>query len=125
LTPGVRADLVQVDEKHLVLLAFDEGGHLAGGARAVRHADAWSTADIAVTVGDDYQRNGLGTKLLRLLGQEAVGAGIDRMTGHVLVDNAGGRNLLIRNGAMVRFDEPGVLAFEIPLARVAPTVAAA
>jgi hypothetical protein len=42
-----------------------------------------------------------------------------------MVDNVPGRTMLVRNGAMVRFDEPGVLAFEILLARVAPTVVAA
>jgi ribosomal protein S18 acetylase RimI-like enzyme len=126
LAPAVRADLVAVDEKHLVLLAFDDAGNLVAGARAVRHADAWSTADIAITVGDAHQRLGIGTKLLRLLAQQAMAAGIDRLVGHVLVDNSGGRNLLIRNGAMVSFSEPGVLWFEIPLERFrTPTVIAA
>jgi acetyltransferase len=125
LTPAVRADLVAVDDKHLVLLAFDDAGRLVGGARAVRHSEAWSTADIAVTVADADHGQGIGTKLLRLLGEEAVAAGIDRLHGHVMVDNVPGRTMLVRNGAMVRFDEPGVLAFEIPLARFAPTVVAA
>jgi hypothetical protein len=127
LTPGVRADLVRVDDNRIVLLAFDGDGRLVGGARAVRHRDDPATADVAITVGDRHQRLGLGSKLLRLLGQAALGAGIDRLAGHVLVDNPGGRGLLIANGAMVSFFEPGVLAFEIPLGRhrrVTPQVAA-
>ena len=128
LTPDVAADLVRVDpQTRIVLLAFDEDGHLAGGARAVRHRDDPATADVAVTVGDDYQRRGLGSKLLKLLGRAALDAGIDRLAGHVLIDNPGGRGLLIANGAVCRLDEPGVLAFEIPLGRhrtVAPAIAA-
>ena len=80
-----------------------------------------------MTVADDYQRRGLGSKLLKLVGKAALEVGIDRLAGHVLVDNPGGRALLIANGAMVSFAEPGVLAFEIPLGRrrtVTPEVAA-
>lgn len=127
LSPAVRDDLVRVDERHLVLLAFDDHGHLVGGARAVRHRNDVNTADVAITVGDAYQRLGIGSKLLKLLGTEALAVGIDRLAGHVLVDNPGGRGLLIANGAMVDFAEPGVLAFEIPLGRhrrVTPAVAA-
>jgi GNAT superfamily N-acetyltransferase len=128
LTAGVAADLVRVDdERRVVLLAFDDHDRLAGEARAVRHADDPATADVAVTVADEYQRRGLGSKLLKLVGKASLDVGIDRLAGHVLVDNPGGRALLIANGAMVNFYEPGVLAFEIPLGRhrtVSPAVAA-
>jgi GNAT superfamily N-acetyltransferase len=127
LAPAVRKDLVEVDDRHIVLLAFAANGQLVGGARAVRHRDDPTTADVAVTVGDGYQRRGLGSRLLKLLGAEALANGIDRLAGHVLVDNPGARGLLIANGAMATFAEPGVLAFEIPLGRhrtVTPAVAA-
>lgn len=127
ITPGVAEDLVRIDPaSRIVLLAFDPDGHLAGGARAVRHQADPATADVAITVGDAYQRRGLGSKLLKLLGAAALEEGIDRLAGHVLVDNPGGRGLLIANGAVCRLDEPGVLAFEIPLGRyrtVSPTMA--
>jgi GNAT superfamily N-acetyltransferase len=126
LTPAVAEDLTAVDDQHLVLLAFDAEGRLLGGARATRHRDDPSTADLAVTVGDDHQRKGLGTKLLRLLRTEAKRAGIERLAGHVLLDNAAGQALLVGAHAACWFDEPGVLAFEIPLGRrtVAPEIAA-
>ena len=127
LSPGVRADLVAVGDDRIVLLAFDGDGALVGEARAIRHRDDHATADIAVTVGDDHQHRGIGSKLLRLLGREARAVGIDRLAGHVLVDNPGARAMLIRNGAVASFAEPGVLAFEIPLGRhrrVTPAVAA-
>ena len=126
LAPGVAADLTQVDGEHLVLLAFDGDGRLIGGARATRHRDEPSVADVAVTVGDAHQRRGLGTKLLRLLRAEAKAAGLERLAGHVLTDNVAAHALLVRSGAASWLAEPGVLGFEIPLGRrtVAPHVAA-
>jgi RimJ/RimL family protein N-acetyltransferase len=126
LTPGVAADLTAVDERHVVLLAFDSSGRLVGGARANRHRDDPATAELAVTVGDAHQGRGLGTKLLRLLRTEAKRAGIDRLTGHVLLDNAAGQALLVATHAACWIDEPGVMGFEIPLGRrtVAPEIAA-
>ena len=126
LTPGVAADLTAVDERHLVLLAFDSTGRLVGGARANRHRDDPATAEVAVTVGDSHQGRGLGTKLLRLLRTEAKSFGIDLLTGHVLLDNAAGQALLVASHAVCWIDEPGVMGFEIPLGRrtVAPEIAA-
>jgi protein lysine acetyltransferase len=127
LVPSVAADLTLVDADHLVLLAFGGGGgHLIGGARATRHAEDPTVADVAVTVGDPYQRQGLGAKLLRLLRSDAKAAGIDRLAGHVLVDNAAAQALLVRSHASCWISEPGVIAFEIPLGRrtVSPEVAA-
>jgi GNAT superfamily N-acetyltransferase len=126
LAPATAADLTKVDGEHLVLLAFDAGDRLVGGARATRHRDDRSVAEVAVTVGDPLQRRGLGTKLLRALRADAATAGIERLAGHVLIDDAAGQALLVSGHAAVWFDEPGVLGFEIPLGRrtVAPAVAA-
>lgn len=118
ITPDVEHELVRVDHHdRIVLLAFDEHGHLAGGARAIRDRHDASAAEVAVTVGDPYQRRGLGSRLLRHLGGVAWAQGIDHLVGHVLVENVAARTLLVRHGAICRLDEPGVLAFAIPLDR--------
>lgn len=118
ITPEVAADLVRVDHHdRIVLLAFDEAGRIAGGARAIRDRHDPTAGELALTVGDAYQRRGLGARLLRHLGGVAWNAGIDHLTGYVLIDNVAARTLLIRNGAVCRLDEPGVLAFAIPLDR--------
>lgn len=118
ITPDVEEQLVRVDHHdRIVLLAFDEAGHLAGGARAIRDRFDPSSAEVAVTVGDPYQQRGLGSRLLRHLGGVAWAQGIDHLVGHVLVENVAARTLLVRHGAMCRLDEPGVLAFAIPLDR--------
>jgi protein lysine acetyltransferase len=119
ISRAILDDLVIADDpRRIVLLAFDgRNGRLAGGARAVRLSDDALTADVAVTVGDHYQRRGLGTRLLRELGHAAREQGIERFTGHVLMDNTAARALLKSAGAVYAFDEPGILAFEIPVAR--------
>jgi GNAT superfamily N-acetyltransferase len=126
LTPGVAADLVRLDERRVVLLALDPGGNVVGEARAVRRRDDPDTAEVAVTVTDDHQRRGLGAKLLQQLRTEARRVGIDRLTGHVLLDNAAGQALLVRSRAVCWISEPGVMAFEIPLGRrtASPAIAA-
>jgi RimJ/RimL family protein N-acetyltransferase len=119
LTPGVVADLVRIDPGHrIVLLAFDAAtGALAGGARAVRHRDDPSVADVAVTVGAAHRRRGVGGALLRRLRRAALAEGIERFDGHVLIENVAARALLAGAGAVCTFDEPGVLRFEIRLRR--------
>ena len=117
ITPDVEAELVRVDPDHIVLLAFDDAGHLAGGARAIRDPRDPTAAELAVTVGDRYQGRGLASRLLRLLTGLARDAGVHHLTGYVQVENAAARSLLIRYGAVCRFDEPGILAFAIPLDR--------
>ena len=117
LSPELLDDLTAVDPaKRLVLLAFTtDDGRLAGGARAVRLSDP-ATADVAITIGDDMQHRGLGTALLRELRRAARTQGIDRLTGHVLVENEPGKRMLRSAGAHLVFDEPGVLRFDLPSA---------
>ena len=127
LTPAVAADLVAVDDQHLVLLAFDSDGRLVGGARATRHRDDPATADVAITVGDAHQRQGLGTKLLRFAACRCQGRR------HRPLRRPRAARQRRRSGARWSaahaacwFAEPGVLGFEIPLGRrtVAPAIAA-
>lgn len=94
----------------LVLLAFD-GPRLLGGARAMR-LDA-TTADLSVTVGDPFQGRGVGSALLAAIREAAAAWGVERLTGHVLMDNEPAKRMLRRAGARLAFDEPGVLRFEL------------
>jgi RimJ/RimL family protein N-acetyltransferase len=117
LTSALLDDLTAVRPNQIVLLAFERStGHLAGGARAIRLRDDPVAADLAVTVGDAFQGVGLGSALVRRLRRAAGSDGIERFSGHVLVDNAAARALLRRAGATAALDEPGVLRFEIRIA---------
>ncbi len=108
-------EVVGLRPGHHVLLAFDRRGGLVGGARWILDPERPGAAEVAVTVGDPWQGEGIGHRLLRLLVEDAVAAGITRLRGHVLVDNGPARGLVSRAGGDVWIDEPGVLGFEIPL----------
>lgn len=59
----------------------------AAVARFDRLADAPDTAEFALVVVDDYQRAGIGQRLLGALAQAARRRGIRRLCGQVLADN--------------------------------------
>jgi GNAT superfamily N-acetyltransferase len=84
-------------------------------ARYVRLPDAPCSADVAVTVVDEYQRRGVGSLLLRMLCQTAYDNGIERFSSLVLWENLPMRRLLSGLGARFRPDGDGVLSFELDL----------
>jgi GNAT superfamily N-acetyltransferase len=104
-------------------LALGASAHFPDGrvegvavARYVRVPGDPLAAEIAVTVVDDYQRLGIGRRLLALLGREARRRGVQRLTGLVLPDNVPMLALLDRHArGLVRRMSAGLVAVEIPL----------
>lgn len=86
-----------------------------GAARYVRDAIDTDAAEIALLVVDDYQKLGIGARLLRRLGREAFQRGIRRLTGLVLADNAPMLALLARVRGRIRHRDGEHFAVEIPL----------
>jgi acetyltransferase len=84
--------MTEVDfDSHVALLAevFDGGEpRQVAEARWVRREDEPKTADFALAVADDWQRSGLGTRMLRSLERSARGRGIQRLSGDVMANNA-------------------------------------
>ena len=101
---------------HEALGALD---HTAGGgvgvARYVRDASDPHSAEIALTVVDDWQGRGLGTELLAQLSGRARAAGIRRFTALVSADNAAMIALLRRLCADPVHREHGTVEWEITL----------
>src|SRR5690242_9826358 len=101
---------------HEALGALD---HAAGGgvgvARYVRDASDPQSAEIAVTVVDDWQGRGLGAELLAQLSGRARAEGIRRFTALVSADNAAMTALLRRLCADPLHREYGTVEWEIPL----------
>jgi RimJ/RimL family protein N-acetyltransferase len=104
---------------HEALGALD---HASGGgvgiARYVRDRDEPDTAEIAVTVIDDWQGRGLGTELLTRLSERACQEGIRRFTAAVAADNAAMAGLLRTFGGDLVRREFGTLEYEMDLACV-------
>jgi RimJ/RimL family protein N-acetyltransferase len=94
--------LTDVDHAdHEALIAIDLAtGDAVGVARYVRTAPA--TAELAVTVVDDWQRQGVGTRLLRALARRARRAGIDRFVAVTVAGNEPALRLLDQLGGATR-----------------------
>jgi RimJ/RimL family protein N-acetyltransferase len=91
-------------------------GRGIGVGRYVRLHGEPTVAEAALTVVDDYQGRGLGTLLLGLLAVAARAAGIERFRAYVLEENEPVREMLEALGAEARYDSPGVLRLDVPLA---------
>jgi RimJ/RimL family protein N-acetyltransferase len=87
-----------------------------GIARYVRDAHDPQTAEIAVTIIDDWQGRSLGTELLAQLSDRARQEGIRRFTALVAAGNAAMTGLLQTMKADLAGREPGTVEYEITLA---------
>lgn len=116
LSPKLLSYLTEVDHgQHTAWLAIvaEPGGEAAVGvARAIRLDDPRG-AEIAVTVIDQYQGQGIGRLLLGTLVLEAAEQGITRFVGLVLADNVPMQAVLRRVGARFYPEEAGTLRVEL------------
>ena len=119
LSEELLVELTEVDyHDRFAWMAFslDEPGTPGMGvSRYVRDASDLEVAEAAVTVIDDYHERGLGRLLLEFLGAVALENGIKRFRGYALEDNRAIRELLLRLGASMAHDSPGLLRFELDL----------
>lgn len=117
LTAAELRELTELD--HLdrdALGAFERGtGRLVGVARYATHPHDHTSAEIAITVADDWQGLGLGTRLARALVHRAQSSGIQRLTGTTLADNLASRALLRRLGFRARGRDGHLIEFGLEL----------
>ena len=121
LTPAELRYFTDIDHyDHEALGALNHAdGRGVGVARYVRDADDPHSAEIALTIVDDWQGRGLGTELLAQLSGRARAEGIRRFTALVSADNAAMTALLRRLRADPVHREYGTVEYEIPLAPAA------
>jgi acetyltransferase len=104
LSEHLLRDFTTVNQRaHVAFVAEFQGAAgqlpaLVAEARFVRCADSQS-AEFALVVADDWRRIGLGTMLTRILAQRARFAGLRRLCGDVLEDNAAMRGFAHSLGA--------------------------
>ena len=82
------------DHVALIALRLHEPHRLVGVARYVRLPDDPEAAEVAVTVADPMQGQGVGKQLGVLLADEARGRGVKRFTASVLAENTPALRLL-------------------------------
>jgi RimJ/RimL family protein N-acetyltransferase len=108
--------LTRVDHHdHEALAALDRRGRGAGVARYVRDHEDRGAAEIAVTIVDEWQGRGLGSKLLELLSDRARAAGIVRFTATVALGNLASERLIRTAGGVLAGQAPGSREYEISL----------
>lgn len=102
---------------HEALVALDPAsGAGVGVARFVRSAEDPTSAELAVAVIDDWQRQGVGTRLVTALAERAREEGITSFTALVLADNELMLNLLGEVGEIsVGDDEAGAVQVTVEL----------
>lgn len=116
--------LTRIDHRsHVALVAhpeFDIGEEqddpaIVADARYVRIDE--QSAEFAVAVDDRWQRQGLGSRLLRMLARHAAKNGLSTLYGDVLTDNLPMITMLRRWGCelLPRDDEPDLLLVKIAL----------
>jgi RimJ/RimL family protein N-acetyltransferase len=91
LTSADARYLVEIDGcDHLALVATLPHEHdepIVAVARYIRLPDDPATAEFAIVVGDDYQRQGLADELMKRLAHAAVARGVTRFQATMLTDN--------------------------------------
>lgn len=103
-------------DRHVAMVARAPGAGIVADARYVRDPDGRG-ADFALTVADDWQRQGIGTRLLRRLMRVAARRGVAPLHGDVLWDNRPMLELVQRLGGRLqtRSGEAGVVGVELPV----------
>jgi RimJ/RimL family protein N-acetyltransferase len=122
LSPAELRYFTEVDHHdHEALAAVNETDERGlGVARFIRDTEHPDTAEVAVTVADDWQDRGLGTELLIKLTNRARQEGIRRFTAMVAADNEAVRGLLQASSTdlKVTHREAGTVEYELTLAPV-------
>ncbi|UCE08086.1 MAG: GNAT family N-acetyltransferase [bacterium] len=119
LSDGQLKYLTEIDNKsHLALCVYDiSGDHMIGigVARYIRIDDEPETAEFALTIIDEYQNRGLGTKLLNLLIQTARENGICKLIGYVLNENSSMLRILKHFDAQIRKEDSMIQRVDLTL----------
>ena len=121
LTSADTRYLVNVDGVNhiaLVAIAADDPEQILGVARFVRHDEDPGVAELAVVVGDPFQRQGLGTVLLDRLADRALAVGVKRFRGTMLAENRGAHQLVrgAARGAVIERPRGYIREIEVDLA---------
>ena len=121
LPPRLLDQLLDVDhhdrEAIVAVRTPPDGGEeqILGVARFARLAGRADTADVAVTVVDDWQGRGLGRALLDALVTRAREEGVGYLAADVLAENRGAARLLATLGHTERHLDHGVIEMLVEL----------
>lgn len=117
-SPSLMDYLFEVDYvDHFVWVVTNKDGYPIADARYVRDEHEPTVAEIAFTVGDDYQGRGIGTFMFAALCIAARVAGIEKFSGRALSDNLPMRTIMDHYGAFWERDDVGIVTTVIDVPR--------
>lgn len=99
------------DHEALGALGPDRRG--AGVARYIRDSEEPRAAEVAITVVDEWQGRGLGSKLLALLCERARAEGVCWLTAQVAYDNHVSSRMVRNAGGVLVSEGQGIREYEI------------
>jgi GNAT superfamily N-acetyltransferase len=103
--------LLTVDHwHHEVLIACHVAPRIPVGVAEYVRGATFDTAELAVSIADDWQRHGIGTQLVDALRERALAVGIRTFTASALHENRGARMLLGGLGRVQLFSSDGPVA---------------
>jgi RimJ/RimL family protein N-acetyltransferase len=122
--------LTEVDgHDHVAIVAValrhghDSDEEIVGVARYVRLAEDRHSAELAITVADGVQRQGLGLRLAELLLDAGLERGVRRFVAHAFHDNFAVRRLLARFGRIESTEGPALVLHPDRPSLLRPTLA--
>lgn len=120
-TAGLMRYLFEVDYvDHYVWVVTTESGDVVADARFVRDGRGSTAAEVAFTVGDEYQRRGIGSYLMGALVVAARVAGVKQFTARVLSENLAMRAILNHAGARWEREDLGVVTTVVDVPTTVP-----
>jgi acetyltransferase len=103
--------------RHVAIAAFchyDKPGNGVGVARAIQSTES-SPAELAVTISDEVQGNGIGELLLRMVVMMMHQHGVTSFTATTMTDNTGAKRVFQRLGATLVVDPEDVSLTQVQL----------
>jgi RimJ/RimL family protein N-acetyltransferase len=103
--------------RHVAIAAFchyDKPGNGVGVARAIQSTES-SPAELAVTISDEVQGNGIGELLLRMVVMMMHQHGVTSFTASTMTDNTAAKRVFQRLGATLAVDLEDVSVTQVEL----------
>jgi acetyltransferase len=107
LAPGELKKLVRFDVREeiaLVAVVARDGGHAFVAVARLKKVPGTDQCEFAIVVGDDWQRRGIGLRLLHKLLDVSRRAGIAHVIGYTFATNEGMKALARKAGFALRAD---------------------
>ena len=120
LSPRMLSHFTRVDyDRHMALIAVSgqEGNEIQVGVARYVAAEDRQACEFAIVIADDWQRKGLGARLMRSLISSARAAGIRAMYGEVLAGNQRMLQFTAKLGfrALLAEDDPRLMRVDFDL----------